>query len=139
MPQSAYFRMNADRRPFALPKENGRAGRRDSLPTGSDLAPEAARSLPRQEVPMSNGTGPAPTWEGRIKGMLAPFVTCMKSDLVFNKIGRTIDLSDYDQVVANGIIIYGMIKNQRMPPGAPLPPEDIDAFHAWMKADYPKE
>jgi hypothetical protein len=87
---------------------------------------------------MSNGQDAVPTWEGRIKPMFAPYVGCMKGDGVFKKIGRTIDLSDYDDVVGNSTVINGMIKNKLMPPGSPLSDDDISAFQAWIDAEFPR-
>src|SRR5262245_37234630 len=83
--------------------------------------PRFSQTALARRCEMSDDTPTPPTWEGKIKPMFEPYVTCMKGPGVFNKIGRTIDLSDYDEVVANGIIIYGMIKNQAMPP-PPRPP-----------------
>jgi hypothetical protein len=50
------------------------------------------------------------------------------------------ELDNYNDVKNNAIKIYGMVKNQRMPPaasGKPWPDEMLLNFKAWMDAGFP--
>lgn len=71
-----------------------------------------------------------PGWVEDIQGMLAPFVPNMQWRL---------DLSNYDQVIANGTIIWGQISSKSMPPPnfQPLTDAQIYTFYNWMNLDYP--
>lgn len=71
-----------------------------------------------------------PGWVEDIQGMLAPFVPNMQWRL---------DLSNYDQVIANGTIIWSQISSKQMPPPnfQPLSDAQIYTFYNWMQMDYP--
>ncbi len=71
-----------------------------------------------------------PGWVEDILGMLAPFVPNMQWRL---------DLSNYDQVIANGTIIWSQISSKSMPPPQfpPLTDAQIYTFYNWMNNDYP--
>lgn len=72
----------------------------------------------------------SPGWVEDIQGMLAPFVPNMQWRL---------DLSNYDQVIANGTIIWSQISSKSMPPPQfqPLTDAQIYTFYNWMNLDYP--
>ena len=83
------------------------------------------------------------TWEGEpgknngVKDLFtATDISHMKG--VARQVGRNIYLDDYDNVKLNAIIIYGMVKNQRMPPGKPWSVQYLETFQKWMDAGYPK-
>jgi len=85
-----------------------------------------------------------PTWEGEagqnngVKNMFRPIdINHMKGQDVRTATGTIYELDNYDDVKKNAIKIYGMVKNQRMPPGKPWPDEKLLNFKAWMDAGFP--
>ena len=46
------------------------------------------------------------------------------------------DLWSYDDVKQNASEIHDALSNQRMPPGAPWPQDQIDVFKAWMDQGF---
>jgi hypothetical protein len=110
-------------------------------PDDAVVAPPAGRAAP---VARAGAAGP-PTWEGDpganngIKNMFtAVDIAHMKSDIVKDMTGTIYLLDDYDDVKNNAFLIYGMVKNQRMPPKRPWSPEMLLKFKAWMDAGFPK-
>lgn len=49
------------------------------------------------------------------------------------------DITNYDTVKANAVLIYGHIAENLMPPAPmpPLSPQQIALFDQWMKDNYP--
>lgn len=75
------------------------------------------------------------TWNNRIKAM---FDTSYWIQHMKQVSGGHIDLSSYQSVKANGPAIYRMISSKSMPPGDPLPDQDIADFKTWMDDGYPE-
>ncbi len=63
-------------------------------------------------------------------------VSCMKS--VSRSLNRPILLDEYENVKQNGTMIFGMVKNKRMPPGSPWTNHYLQTFRDWMDAGYPR-
>lgn len=63
-------------------------------------------------------------------------VSCMKS--VSPSLNRPILLDEYDNVKQNATMIFGMVKNQRMPPGSPWNSHKLETFRDWMDAGCPQ-
>jgi hypothetical protein len=91
-----------------------------------------------------------PTWKGEegqnngVKNMFRQIDIDHMKGVNYPKIREKTDtiyeLDNYDDVKNNAIIIYGMVKNQRMPPadyGKPWPDEMLLNFKAWMDAGFP--
>lgn len=94
---------------------------------------------------MSTGSTPTPTWVGDtgqnngIKDMFTAIdIAHMKKAYTDKKIPAPILLDDYDNVKRNAVLILGMVKNKRMPPGDPWPDEMVARFDAWTDAGCPK-
>ncbi len=75
------------------------------------------------------------TWNNRIKAMFdnSYWIQHMKQVS-----GGDIDLSSYQSVRAAGPIIDDRISSKSMPPGQPLPDQDIADFKTWMGDGYPE-
>jgi hypothetical protein len=86
--------------------------------------------MSNSDAPGQPGPVAQPGWVEDIVGMFAPFTSQMMWRL---------DLGNYEQVAANGMIIYSRIKWGGMPP-PPFPPltdAQIQTFANWMNMDYP--
>jgi hypothetical protein len=112
--------------------EAGWNNNRDALQKGADH--------------MSSGTTTPPTWNGdpgKANGVKDLFtesdISCMKAVYKSKKIPAPINLDEYENVQRNAMLIYGMVKNQRMPQGGPPWTDDmLGRFKDWMDAGCPK-
>jgi hypothetical protein len=75
------------------------------------------------------------TWNNRIKAMFDNSYWVLHMRQVS---GGHIDLSSYQSVQASALTIYDRISSKTMPPGEPLPDQDIADFKTWMGDGYPE-
>ena len=92
---------------------------------------------------MSSGSPSTPTWEGDqagngIKDMFTPMDIDHMKAVYPSKIPAPILLDDYENVKRNVVLILGMVKNKRMPPGNPWTDDMVIKFMTWMDAGCPK-